>query len=361
MWYNTNGDSMKILIVPDSFKGSMTSKEVCDIIEKSLIEENAETMAIPFSDGGEGFSDCFCELCGGKRLTAECHDIYGAKIERDITVFGNTAVIETAAASGLQKRKQVMNASSYGTGELIKFACDKGYNHIILGLGGSGCCDGGAGAIEALGGRFLDENQNEIKNIKARDLNYIFGADFRKMIKGVHITFACDVDNVLYGKDGAAYVFAPQKGARKTDVEELDAGLQRLNAFFKQDVSKIKGGGAAGGICAGLYAIYGGEIKSGFDILSEYSKAEEKIKECDIIVTGEGKTDKQTMMGKLPYRIAQLAKKYNKKCVVICGTADNVTLGDKMITLTGDSIDETYAMEHCKELLYKKAKEVLNN
>ena len=252
-----------------------------------------------------------------------------------------------------------MSASSFGTGELIYSAVSQGFSNIILGLGGSGCCDGGAGALSALGAVFYDENYKKIAMPKGRDLNYIFGAGFTNIVKGINFTYACDVENTLFGKDGAAYVFAPQKGARKSDVEELDEGLKRLNAFLPKDVCDIKGGGAAGGISAGLYSVYGGEIKSGFDILSKYSKLEEKIKDCDLVVTGEGKSDEQTLMGKLPYKISLLAKKHGKKCVVISGSIEGVNFGDKMISLVDENTSAEEAMADAENILMKKAKYIL--
>jgi glycerate kinase len=352
---------MKILIVPDSFKGSLTSQEVCETIKEGLEKsiKNLEITTLAFADGGEGFADCMNTICNGETLYTTAHNIYNQEVKCKVITFADTAVIETAQASGLLKRKNVMQSSSYGTGELIKFAISKGFKNIILGLGGSGCCDGGAGALSALGAKFYNKNWNIIERPKSNDLNYIFGLNLKDIVKDINFTYACDVENEFFGKNGAAYVFAPQKGARKTDVIELDEGLQRLNAFFKKDISKIKGTGAAGGICGGLYAVYGGTIKSGFDILSEYAKLEEKIKSSDLIITGEGMTDSQTLMGKLPYKVAELSKKYNKRCVIISGQIDGVNLGDKMISLVDENTDSAKAIAHAKELLLEKSKFIL--
>lgn len=349
---------MKILIVPDSFKGSLTSKEVCECIKTGILStnENNEIEVLPFADGGEGFADCMAEICKGSRLYTDCHNIYNQQIKGSIVAFENTAIIEAATASGLLKRKQVMQASSYGTGELIKFAKSQGFSNIILGLGGTGSCDGGAGALSALGAKFYDENWDIIERPKSNDLNFIFGVDFKEVVKDINFTFACDVENSFFGENGAAYVFAPQKGARKTDVVELDDGLQRLNAFFKKDIRNIKGSGAGGGLCGGLYAVYGGAIKSGFDILAEHSRLESRIQNADIIITGEGKTDKQTLMGKLPYKISNLAKKHNKKCIIISGAIEDVTLGDKMISLVDENTTSEQAIQNAKEILTEKSK-----
>lgn len=351
---------MKILIVPDSFKGSLSAKDVCETIKKAItIKSENDVYTLPLADGGEGFAECMIDICNGEKLHTKCHNIYGQEIDGSIVTFCDTAVIECATASGLLKRKNVMQSSSYGTGELIKFAVKRGFKSIILGLGGTGCNDGGIGAITALGGKFFDENFNVMKMPKSNDMNYIFGVDFKDCIKNINFTYACDVENEFFGKNGAAYVFAKQKGARQTDIEELDAGLQRLNAFFKNNVSKVKGAGAAGGICGGLYAIYGGSIKSGFDILAQYSNLEEKIKNADIIITGEGKTDKQTLMGKMPYKVSELCKKYNKKCVIISGSIEDVKIGDEMISLVDNETSLEQALACPKDVLYKKVEKSL--
>lgn len=353
--------NMKILIATDSYKGTLTSVEVCKAIKQGIEEAgiDAEITTLPLADGGDGFSECMKEICKGEKLYTKCHNIYGQEIDGYIIAFGDTAIIESATASGLQPRKNVMQSSSYGTGELIKFAQQEGFRHIILGLGGTGFCDGGIGALAALGGVFYDENWNTINRPKSNDMNFVFGVDFRNVVKGIDFTYACDVENEYFGKNGAAYVYAPQKGARKTDVEELDEGLKRINAFFKNDISKVKGAGAGGGLCGGLYAVYGGEIKSGFDIINEASNLEEIVKNCDIVITGEGKTDSQTLMGKLPYKICEMAKKHDKKSVVISGCIENVKLGDKMISLVDKDTSVDDAMNDAYKILVQKSKSIL--
>lgn len=352
---------MKVLIVPDSFKGTLTSKEVCECIKEGIKSTcDAEITTLPFADGGEGFAECLSNICNGEILYIWCSDIYGRRIKGHIFTYKDTAVIECAAASGIQKKKDVMNATSYGTGELIKAAVSKGFSNIILGLGGSGCCDGGAGALAALGVIFRNIDGEIIEYPCGKDLENIFGASFKNAVKGINFTYACDVDNPYYGKNGAAFVFAPQKGAAKDDIIHLDNGLKMLNAFLPADVGIVKGAGAAGGICGGLYSVYGGEIKSGFDILANAYQLEEKIKEADIVITGEGKTDNQTLMGKLPYRVSQLCAKHDKKCIVISGCIDDdTTLGDKMISLVDDNISPEKAMRSARQILTEKAKNAI--
>ncbi len=352
---------MNILIVPDSFKGTLSSAQVCECIKKGLSDYNPdnEIITLPFADGGEGFGQCLSNLCNGDILYSNCSDIYGRAIKAPIFTYGNTAIIECASASGLQKRKCVMQASSYGTGELIKSAYYNGFRNIVLGLGGSGCCDGGAGVLAALGGVFRNIDGEIIEYPKGKDLENIFGVSFRNIVKGITFTYACDVTNEYFGKNGAAYVFAKQKGASDSDIITLDNGLKQFNAFLPKDISQVKGGGAAGGICGGLYSVFGGEIKSGFDILAEASQLEEKIKSADIVITGEGKTDKQTLMGKLPFKINALCTKHDKKCVIISGSIEGVKLGDKMISLADKDISIDEAIKNAEKILVNKSKYIL--
>ncbi len=352
---------MKILIVSDSYKGTLTSEQACECIKNGIekIDKSNEIICMPFSDGGEGFGKCLNNICKGNTLYTECSDIYGNTIKACIYTYQDIAVIECAQASGLQQKRDVMNATSYGTGELIRYAVSKGLRNIILGLGGSGCCDGGAGVLSALGVKFNNINSNIIDRPKGKDLEYIHSASFDNIVKHINFTYACDVNNEYYGKNGAAFVFAKQKGATDNDIIHLDNGLKTINKFLPNDVSRVKGAGAAGGICGGLYAVYGGEIKSGFDILSEAYSLEEEIKKADMVITGEGKTDRQTLMGKLPYKIYTLAKKYSKKCVVISGSIDDVKFGDKMISLVDEEIDINRAIRNPVKILTDKSKNIL--
>lgn len=351
---------MRVLIVPDSFKGTLTSEQVCDCIEKGILQtSDADITSFPFSDGGEGFGKCLSNLCNGEILYTNCTDLYGRIIKGHIYTYKNTAIIESAVASGLQKKKDVMAATSYGTGELIKFAVSKGFNNIILGLGGSGCCDGGAGALAALGVEFRNIDGEIIEYPAGKDIENIYGVKLSNRVKDINFTYACDVDNEYYGKNGAAYIFAKQKGATDEDIVHLDNGLKMLDAFFPVSIGKLKGAGACGGLCGGLYSIYGGTIKSGFDILADACNLEQNIKDADIVITGEGKCDKQTLMGKLPYRIAMLAEKYGKECIVISGSADHVKLGSKMITLASNGISLEEAMENPAKILINKSKNIL--
>lgn len=350
---------MKILIVPDSFKGSLSSNEVCETLKNSIKSnfKNYKVKAIPFSDGGEGFCECCNETANGEKISI---DTLGTFLEMQKSFYiknNDTAVIESACASGLKNKKDILNSSTYGTGQIIKHAIENGCKTIVLGLGGTGTNDGGIGALSAIGVEFYDKNNKILEPISKNlnEISYISTKNVSKNIRKAKFIYATDVTNEFYGKNGAAYVFAKQKGATENQISELDNGLQNLNnVFIKQfgtDVQNIKGSGAAGGLCGGLYAVFSGEIKSGFDFLSEYSQLEKEIEKADIVITGEGKTDKQTLMGKLPFKIYELCKKHNKKCFIISGIIENVSFADKMISLKNNDISTEYSIIHAKELL----------
>lgn len=355
---------MKILIAPDSFKGSLSAGEVCEIISDSLSEINGiETVSLPLSDGGEGFGKCCCDCCKGNTLYNNFSDIYNNTISAPVYFCNDKAIIECASACFLQEKRNVMEASSFGTGQQILFAYEKGYRKFIIGLGGSGMCDGGTGALAALGAIFYDDKSNVIPFPAGKDMSRIskieYGDKITKIADECSFTYACDVENPYFGKNGAAYVFAPQKGADEKQVKELDDGLRNVAKLFKKDISLIPGSGAAGGLCGGLLAVLGGKTESGFDIIAELADLESHIKEADIVVTGEGKTDYQTLMGKLPFKVASLAKKYNKRCVLISGDSDSTVIGDKQITLTDENTTVEDAIKNCRKLLFAKAKYIL--
>lgn len=355
---------MKILIAPDSFKGSLSAGEVCKIISESLKEmSGVETVAMPLSDGGEGFGKCCCDCCKGEVVYDKFYDIYGNIISAPIYFCKDIAVIECASACFLQEKRNVMDASSFGTGQQILFAYDKGFRNFIIGLGGSGMCDGGTGALSALGTAFYDNNNRSIPFPTGKDMSRITRIEYSDKIKRIadecSFTYACDVENPYFGINGAAYVFAPQKGADEKQVKKLDIGLRNVSELFDSDISSIPGSGAAGGLCGGLLAVLGGKTESGFDIIAKLADLEEQIKSADIIVTGEGRTDYQTLMGKLPFKVASLAKKHNKRCVLISGDSDSTVIGDKQITLTDENTTAEDAIKNCRKLLFAKAKYIL--
>lgn len=361
---------MQVLIAPDSFKGTLTAKEVCDIIGQAFkdIIKDAEITKLPAADGGEGLCACLQAIIGGKTVKAEVCGVFGEKTQAEYLLLPDkTAVIEMAACAGLPlagKNKNPEKATTSGVGELINHAVLNGAVKILLGLGGSATNDCGLGMASALGWKFLDE----------------IGASFmptgetmgriKQIIKpesliNIPVTAACDVENPLLGKNGAAYVFAPQKGADSAMVSRLDSGLCHASEIIKRDlsldVSEIKGAGAAGGMGAGAVAFLGAELKKGIDILLDAADFDKKAAEADLIITGEGRMDFQSVNGKVISGIALRAAKQNKRVIAICGSR-----GDGAEEIKSLGVSELYfscetdkpfdeILKTCKEDLYNVA------
>lgn len=327
---------MKIIVAPDSFKGSMTSIQAADAIEKGIkkaafsCKKNVEVIKVPMADGGEGTVEAIVSANGGRIIETEVLDPLGRQIK---SFFGllpdNTAVIEMAAASGLNllsaKERDPMKTTSYGTGQLIKVALDYGCRQIIIGLGGSATNDGGVGMCQALGVRFLDKEGKEI-GFGGGELSKIAKIDISSLdsrINEADITIASDVDNPLCGPNGASAVYGPQKGASPEMVDVLDENLKHFATVVHEqlgiNILNVPGSGAAGGMGASLMAFCGAKLHSGINLVMGLVRMEEKIKEADMVITGEGSTDYQTLFGKVPFGIAKIAKKYNKPVVCISG------------------------------------------
>ena len=323
----------KYVVAPDSFKESMTAKEVCDAMEKGIkkADSAAEVIKVPMADGGEGTVDSLVDATNGQRVIVEVTGPLGNKISAYYGILGNgtTAVIEMAKASGLEivekKKRNPMITTTFGTGELIRDALDHNVKEIIIGLGGCSTTDGGSGRAQALGGKLLDQNKNQISfgggNLDKLDKIDISDLDSR--LQDVKIILASDVTNPLIGKDGASRVFGPQKGATPEMVEKLENNLQHYAKIIKRDLNKdvasVSGAGAAGGLGAGLMAFTTCKMRQGVDIAIEVTKLEEKVKSADYVFTGEGGTDFQTKFGKTPYGVAKLGKKYHKPVISLAG------------------------------------------
>lgn len=323
---------MNILIAPDSFKGTLTAHEVCDIIGSAFSEtiEDTKITKLPVADGGEGLCSCFEKICAGERISALVSGVFGEKMNAEYLILDDkTAVIEMAACAGLTLVGDNANpetASTYGVGELIADAQRKGTKSVLLGLGGSATNDCGIGMAAALGWRFADENGEAVEPV-GKNLSKI-----KKIIPpeeqiSIPVTAACDVENPLYGENGAAFVFAPQKGADKDAVLRLDAGLRHISDVIYNDlkinISDIKGAGAAGGMGAGAVAFLGAELKKGIDIILDKAGFDEKAKKADIVITGEGRLDSQSVNGKVISGVARRASAFNKKVIAICGSRGN--------------------------------------
>ncbi|ABY93176.1 Glycerate kinase [Thermoanaerobacter sp. X514] len=332
------GDVVKILIAPDKFKESLSALKVADSIEKGILKvfPKAVIVKVPMADGGEGTVESLVDATGGKIIKTNVKDPLFRDIESFYGILGDgkTAVIEMAAASGLYLLKDYernpMITTTYGTGQLIKDALDKGCRKFIIAIGGSATNDGGTGMATALGVKFYDKDGREI-GLGGGELSKIYSIDTSNLderLKECEFIVACDVANPLIGENGASRVYAPQKGATKEMVEVLDKNLEHygklLEKYFNKKIIDVPGSGAAGGLGAGLMAFLNAQLKSGIEIIIETLKLEEKIKEADIVISGEGKIDFQTAFGKTISGIAKLCKKHNKPLIVIAGTVEDI-------------------------------------
>ena len=316
---------MKVIITPDSFKGSLTAIEVAEAIEEGVksVFYDAETIKIPLADGGEGTVQCLVNATAGKILQQEVINPLGKKINASYGILGDqkTAVIEMAEASGITlispEERNPLITTTYGTGQLIKAALDQGCRKMIIGIGGSATNDAGAGMVQALGVRLLDKQAKEIGFGGAELLN-IHHIDIVQMdsrIDKLEILVASDVKNSLCGPTGATRIYGPQKGATEKMMVILEKALahfaELINETLHKDVINIPGAGAAGGLGAGLIAFLGARLKPGIEVIIEAVKLEELVKNADLVITGEGKIDYQTIYGKVPVGVAKVAKKYH--------------------------------------------------
>ena len=324
---------MRCVIAPDSYKGSMTSLRVAEIIELGIkqVFPAAIIDKVPVADGGEGTVEAFLAAVGGEKKLLSVTGPLGDKV----TAFwgkladGKTAVIEMAAASGLplvpRHLRNPLTTTTYGTGELINAALNDGCTNLVIGIGGSATNDGGIGMAQALGIRFTDQDGHELgygggclAELAAIDISQL-----NPLVKMANITIACDVDNPLCGPYGAATVFGPQKGADSTMIARLDQGLLHLGRIIREqlgpDILNIAGAGAAGGLGGGLVAFLKAELKSGIEIVIQQTGLPARIAGADLVITGEGKTDSQTARGKVPVGIAAVARQHGVPVICISG------------------------------------------
>lgn len=322
---------MKILAVPNSFKGSRTSIELCDDLKKGFLnlDNNIDFVGIPVADGGDGFLDSMVNVLKGRFIEENTFDALNRPIIARAGIVNDTGIVEMALASGLaildEKELDPLKASSYGTGLIIKKLLQKGIFNIILGIGGSATNDAGIGCLAALGYRFLDNCGEELypSGGVLGKIKKIDSANVLPELKKAKITVICDVTNPLYGINGASYVYAPQKGATPEVVKILDEGLKNFASvvadYCGKDNSKLSGSGAAGGIGFGLISFTNAELKSGVDTILELCGYEKELEDADLVITGEGKLDEQTKQGKLPMGVGMRALQKGVKCVAICG------------------------------------------
>ncbi|HEJ2453848.1 TPA: glycerate kinase [Vibrio cholerae] len=329
---------MKVVIAPDSFKESLTAKQVCDAIQAGLarVWHDAKFVSIPVADGGEGTVQSLVDATQGRLVEVKVMGPQGKRVEAFYGMLGDnqTAVIEMAAASGLHHVPLVQRdpklTTSFGTGELIRHALDQGVTKLIIGLGGSATNDGGVGMLAALGARFTNADGDPIQLTGGglHELTHIDLQDFDPRLQNCDILVACDVNNPLCGDKGASAVFGPQKGATPEDVQLLDGTLRQFGLLTEKVTGKMvlesAGAGAAGGMGAALLAYAQARLRPGIEIVLETAQLAHQVSDADLVITGEGRIDSQTVHGKTPMGVAKVAKRFDVPVLALCGcTGDN--------------------------------------
>lgn len=325
---------MKIVIAPDSYKESLSAFEVASCIEAGFREifPQADYLKLPMADGGEGTVEVMVAATSGRKIDVEVTGPLGEKVMAffGLSGDGQCAFIEMAAASGLElvpgQRRNPLKTTSYGTGELIRCALDQGVQHCIIGIGGSATNDGGAGMVQALGARLLD-NQGEELGFGGAALARLASIDISELdprIQQCKFEIACDVTNPLTGNNGASAIFGPQKGATPQMVEQLDLALQHYAQMIKywldSDVEQVAGAGAAGGMGAALLAFCRAELRQGIEIVTDALGLDALVRDATLVITGEGRFDSQSINGKVPIGVARVAKRYHKPVIGIAGS-----------------------------------------
>lgn len=323
---------MKFVFASDSFKGSLSSADTIRILTKAAREVfgDCRTVGVEVADGGEGTVSAVTKATRGRRVEAEVHDPIMRKIRSSYGIFGDNAIIEMAEASGLtllnEQERNPLITTTYGTGELILDALERGIRNITIAIGGSATNDGGTGCLSALGVKFLDSDGNVLEgnggNLAKISAIDISGLD--KRIEKSNITVMCDVTNPLCGEKGATYVFGPQKGASAAMLETLEGGMQNYRKavleLFGIDCNDIEGSGAAGGLGAAMSVFLGGRISSGIETVLDLIHFDDIISDADWIITGEGRTDHQSCYGKVIYGVGKHALKHGIPVVAVCGS-----------------------------------------
>lgn len=329
----------KVIIIPDSFKGTLSAKQICRILKEKVHQQfpACEVVTVPVADGGEGSVDCFLEALGGRKETVQVHGPYMELMEAEYGILSDgTAVVEMASCAGLplvEDRKNPKKTTTYGVGELILAAAKAGSKRIITGLGGSCTNDGGCGMAAALGIRFYDAQDREfvptggtLKEIRRIDMSRR-----EKLLDQIELLAMCDITNPLTGPEGAAHVFSPQKGADEGMIQELEAGMVHYASILEQTVQipkirELPGGGAAGGMGTGMAALLGAKLIPGIQAVLETVQIDTLAEHADLILTGEGKIDSQSIHGKVLSGIARRGKALGIPVVAIAGGIDREAL-----------------------------------
>lgn len=372
---------MKITVAIDSFKGSLSSVEAGNAVKRAAerVFRDCKVSVRPLADGGEGTVEALCSGLGGEMISVEVTGPHGRPVNAEYCILpdGQTAVIEMASAAGItlvsDEERNPLNTTTFGVGEMIKDAISRGCRRFIVGIGGSATNDGGIGMLSALGFEFLDKNGNDIE-VFGRGLENLAVIKVDNAIKGLcdcSFSVACDVKNVLCGENGCSAVYGPQKGATPEIVRDMDKWLKNYAEIAKgvsdRADENYEGVGAAGGLGFAFLTFLNAELKSGIEIILGETKLEEYIKDADLVVTGEGRLDSQTAMGKAPIGVARLAKKYGKKVIAFSGC---VTDDAEIINLHGIdayfpilrgvvTLEEALEKENAKKNLEATAYQVL--
>jgi glycerate kinase len=369
---------MHILIAPNAFKNSLDAMHVAKAIEQGLKQSNLDctTQCFPIADGGDGTGSLIIQSCEGEIITTIVHDPFGRKIEAVFGLIdnGKTAVIEMANASGLRLLKKdelnPMQASSHGTGELINAALDRGARKIIIAMGGSATVDGGCGILKALGIDFLGEDGKRLKAVPDELLKMVSIDDsgLDRRILDTEVVILCDVENKLLGPQGAAAIFGPQKGATPEDVPVLERFLENIAKISAEQSHKnmadIKHGGAAGGATAGLYAWLNARLVNGIEYFLSLTNFDTALAHADLVITGEGSIDRQTLQGKGPYGVAIKAKEGGVKVIGFAGRIESDKeldqYFDELVSINNEPVDLTEAVKNTEANLVITAKEIGN-
>lgn len=364
----------RFVLVPDSFKGTLSSQEVCDVLREEILRArpDAQVVSIPVADGGEGSVDAFLKAVGGQRIEVPCH---GPHMEPMTGFYGmlpdGTAVIEMAAAAGLPlagTRLEPDKTTTYGVGELMAAAADRGARRIILGLGGSATNEGGCGAAAALGTRFLDEQGNAFVPTGGT-MDRIGRIDVSGQRALPEITVMCDIDNPLCGPTGASAVFGPQKGADGAMIERLDAGLAHLAVVIRRDlgadIADLPGAGAAGGMGGGAVAFWGGRLQMGIETVLDTVGFDDVVRGARMVFTGEGRLDGQSVRGKVVAGVARRAARQGVPVVAVVGAvgdgADGIYELGVSAVFTTNHAPESFetARLHARENLRRTARNIM--
>jgi len=369
---------LKVIIAPNALKDSLSAIEAAQVIKAGIVKADpkVEAVSIPIADGGDGFLQVLKHALNGEWKTIEVQGPLGKTVQAAFLYCPRKklAIVELASAAGLalldECEYDIREASTFGVGQLINAALELDINHLILGIGGSATNDGAMGLAAALGIRFLDKNRKELKS-SANNLINIADIDISRVnekITSVKFDIVCDVTNPLLGEHGAAAVFAPQKGADSEDVIFLEKGLSHFADIIQMshhiDIRNIEGGGAAGGVGAGLNALFNANLCKGSELVLDLLSFETLIQDANLLITSEGKLDLQTAFGKAPYVAAKIAKKYDIPVYIIAGQVDKdyqdkLSVFDAIYTLTSNDISSEYAIKHAAELMEKTADQLM--